>query len=465
MDGSLPRKVKIGYGATGFAAINTFTILILYGMFFFTDCVGLDATFAGVVLAIGTFWDAITDPLVGTISDRRDPKKGRRRPFLKFVALPFGIVGWLLFTNFDLGPIANKVYFIVMAILFYTVQTLLDVPYTSLGAEMTHDYDERSSLNSSRNFFATVSGIISSLTLSFVFFFTDWFGSLSAGWSATGGIFSILAIISIYIGYYSTKGYEATEVPKIDSSEDKAIIKNVLANKPFMYTMGLFTASVISVAIQNSAFIYYLSYNLNLNEIQISMSFLVSWLPGLLWVRVIDWLCHKYSKKVAWCTCMLVWCVSLMVFPMIIFNFTTHISMIYLMQIFAGFGLVGQYQIAWSMIPDTIEVDEFKTGLRREGSYYGIIAFLQKMATALAVFISGKVLTMIGYVPNVDQLPETLEGIKYLIAFGGTVFLLISIVLAIMNPMSRERHRALIEAIKAKKQGKEVDTSKFEALL
>ncbi len=461
----LPEKVKLGYGATGFGAINTFSVFIMYGMFFFTDCVGLDPRFAGVILSIGTLWDAITDPLIGMISDRRDPKKGRRRPFMKYVALPFGVIGWLLFTNFNLGPTATKVYFIVMAILFYTVQTVLDVPYTSLGAEMTKDYDERSSLNSKRNLFATISGIVSSVTLSFVFFFTDVFGSLSAGWSITGGIFSFIAMISIIIGYKTTEGYELTDIKVIKETPHKNIVSGIVQNKPFMYTLGLFGASVISLAVQNSGFIYYLSYNLELTENQISLAFLMSWIPGLLWVGVIDRMCQKYSKKLAWVVAMIVWSLSLIVFPLFVFPYTQNIWLIYLMQVMAGFGLVAQYQIAWSMIPDAIEVDEFKTGLRREGSYYGLITFLQKAATAVAIVISGSVLTMIGYNPNEVQSAETLEGIKYLISLGGTAFLALSIVFAIKNPMTRERHAALKEAIELKKQGLPVDTSSFSELL
>lgn len=461
----IPPLVKIGYGVTGFAAINTFTIFIMYGMFFFTDCVGLDATFAGLVLSIGTLWDAITDPIVGMLSDRRDPKKGRRRPFLKYVAIPFGIIGWLLFTNFNLSPSMTKVYFILMAVAFYTVQTLLDVPYTSLGAEMTQDYDERTTLNSRRNFFATISGIVSSLTLSLVFIFSDMFGSLNAGWSATAALFGIIAMISIYIGYFSTKGYEMVDIAVHTKENRGNIAKDILRNKPFMYTMGLFAASVMSLAVQNSGFVYYLSYNLGLDEFQMSAAFLMSWIPGILYVAIIEKISHKWSKKVAWITCMIVWGISLTVFPLIIFDKIMSMPLIFLMQALAGFGLVGQYQIAWSMIPDTIEVDEFKTGLRREGSYYGLISFLQKAATAVAIMISGRILDMIGYTANGVQTAETLEGIKYLISFGGTGFLIVSILLALLNPMSKERHEALKEAIELKKLGKAYTTEKFDALL
>lgn len=94
--------------------------------------------------------------LVGIISDNRDPRKGRRRPFLLVCAIPFGIVTWLLFTAWDFVEIQQKIYFIIVALLFYTFQTLIDVPYTSLSGEVTDNYDLRSKLATIRTFWAII---------------------------------------------------------------------------------------------------------------------------------------------------------------------------------------------------------------------------------------------------------------------------------------------------------------------
>ena len=72
----------IAYGLPGLATLFTFTMFTTYGLYFFTNVVGLSGSFAGLIMTIGTLWDAVTDPLVGILSDNRDPKKGRRRPFL-----------------------------------------------------------------------------------------------------------------------------------------------------------------------------------------------------------------------------------------------------------------------------------------------------------------------------------------------------------------------------------------------
>ena len=141
----------IAYGLPGLATLFTFTMFTTYGLYFFTNVVGLSGKFAGLIMTIGTLWDAVTDPLVGIISDNRDPRKGRRRPFLLVCAIPFGIVTWLLFTAWDFVEIQQKIYFIIVALLFYTFQTLIDVPYTSLSGEVTDNYDLRSKLRYNKN--------------------------------------------------------------------------------------------------------------------------------------------------------------------------------------------------------------------------------------------------------------------------------------------------------------------------
>ncbi len=460
----LPRKVQWGYGATGFAAINTFTMFIFFGMYFFTDVVGLNPAFAGIVLSIVTLWDAITDPVIGFWSDKRDPKKGRRRPFLKYVAIPFTILSWLLFTDFGLSESMTKVYFFIVAFMFYTCQTLLDIPYTSLGAELTTDYDEISSLNSKRNFFATISGIATSVVFSIVFFIANYTESESQAWSITAGIFAVLTFISILVTYKTTDGYEREDV-EIEETNYFQFFKTVFKNKVFLFTVLMYGCAIVSLAVQNSAFVYYMQNNLGLSENELTVALLIAWIPGLLIVGFMSKMSRTYSKKFAWIFAMSAWLISLIVFPLFVFPYYNNMFTIGLMQVISAFGYVPMYQIAFSMIADTVEVDEYKTGMRREGIYYGFANFLQKGGTALAIFISGIVLEQINYDPNTTLSDSTLEGIKYLFSIGSSVFLIISIVIAIINPMTRSRYNALKNAIEQKKQGVEVDSKPFEKLL
>ena len=191
----------IAYGLPGLATLFTFTMFTTYGLYFFTNVVGLSGSFAGLIMTIGTLWDAVTDPLVGILSDNRDPKKGRRRPFLLTCAVPFGVVTWLLFTTWDFVESRQKIYFIVVALLFYTFQTLIDVPYTSLSGEVTDDYDLRSKLATIRTFWAIIGVAIGGGIMTYTAFLEPVVGGMRQAWSVCFALFGFICTISILIGY------------------------------------------------------------------------------------------------------------------------------------------------------------------------------------------------------------------------------------------------------------------------
>lgn len=461
----LPFKVKLGYGTAGYAGMFTFTMIATYGLYFFTDVVGFTAAFAGTLISIGTLWDAISDPLVGSISDKRDPKKGRRRPFLLYDAIPFGIVSWLLFTDWGFDGVWQKVYFVAIILCWYTVQTCLDVPYTALGSEMTRDYDERSSLSSIRSFTNNLASLVGSFTLSIVAVFTAMLGSEQKGWSVANLIFAVVSVITILITWRATKGWESTEAADVEKFSLIRMFKAPFSNKAFRHITVGFAASIIAMTIGGSIIVYYMSYNMQMTDGQISTAMAAMWITCCIWVPVTNWLSQKFSKKVAWIVVMSVWAGTLMIFINFINN-PEHVITVYIMVCIYIIGVNGLYQITWASIPDCVEVDEFKTGQRKEGNYYAIASFFQKCGAAIAIFVSGHLLTWIGYDPSLAvQSAETLAGIQYLYAFGPPACLVVAIIAYATSPMTKERHAKLREAIELKKQGKEYSTEGFKELL
>jgi GPH family glycoside/pentoside/hexuronide:cation symporter len=128
-------------------------------------------------------------------------------------------------------------------------------------------------------------------------------------------------------------------------------------------------------------------------------------------------------------------------------------------------GSVAATMLSWAMIPDCTEVDEFKTGQRREGLYYGIATLAQQTAVAVTMWFMGVFLSVIGYVPDVLQAPGALLGIRLLFAFGTALFAIVTLVLAVLMPLTREKHGALRAAIRAKQLGQEPTTEGFADVL
>ncbi len=469
MEKKLPLKVKLGYGVGGFGALMIFNNFILYAMFFFTDIVSFTPAFAGAIIAIGTLWDAVTDPIVGYLSDKRDPAKGRRRPFIGGFAIPLGIISMLLFTDFGFNPLMTKVYFIFMVLAFYTFQTLVDVPFTALGAELTQDYDERSKLSTMRSVFYVISILISDAFLIFVAFFADTFadGSWVAGFSYAGALCGILIIISLFISYKTTKGYELKDVGEVQKFNLKELLIEPFKNRPFRYVAGLFAFGIVALSVSATTAVYYFFNNLGWDENFLGLFLIATAVIGLGGIPIVNTLAQKISKKAGWVLVMGLYAIGVIIFPGFLWldGATTTVGLV-LFTICMGFGVNLIYQNVWAMIPDCIEVDEFKTGKRREGMFYGVISLIQKVSSAVAILLAGMGLTWVNYDAMLEvQTQSTLNGVAYLYAYGSAVPVIIAIIIGVLNPMNRERHGALTEALKNKKAGKEYSDEKFKAVL
>jgi sugar (glycoside-pentoside-hexuronide) transporter len=456
--------VKLGYAFPGSAYFIAYNVLALYLIWFFTETVGLPPAFAGIIASIGVLWDAITDPIVGMWSDNRDPKKGRRRPFMIAVAVPFGLSIWLMFTHFGLSQVLTKVYYIAIAILYYSCMTLLDVPYTALGAEMTTDYDERSSLANYRNMLSQVANFATALIFFILPVFTAKFGTQAAGWSATMSIYGTVATVAILIGWKATSGYEISELSHQEKIGYKDYIA-VLKNRPFRNIVYMYTLSIFAMGFVNTLLIYFSFFVGGLSEEQIPIALMIVFGFSILFAPLINFISQKLSKKAAWIISMGSWALTLLLFPLVIIpGLANPVWGTFCMFFLSALGCTAQYQVAWSMIPDCVELDEFKTGHRREGLYYATVTLIQKVATAIAMAFAGYLLGRIGYTEASQMTPEIANGIKYLFALGASIPLALSATIVLFTPMSRSCHSCLLEAIALKNSGKPYVIDGFRTL-
>ena len=458
----LPFKVKFAYGLSGYSSFITWTIFSLYGLYFFTDVVGISAAFAGTMISMGTLWDAITDPIVGSISDNIKSEKGRRRPLIIGVALPFAFISVLLFTNFAFDETVSKVYFIVIILLYYTAQTVLDISCSALGSEMTLNYDERSSLAAYKNFFSMLVMVIVSPTLVMVAYFGKFFENPDFGWSCTLAVFLAVALICIFMIWKETKGYERHR-ENTESIKFKDL-KEIVKNKPIRFVMVIFLLGVFSNTLNTSLQVYYFQYYVELSAAQISSVMLIAGIAACLSTFIVDWLCRKVSKKAAWIIAIGLEAATLMLFVGFVVG-PGNVALVYVCFILIQLGVAAVYQVPWSMIPDCVDVNELSTGKRIDGTIFGIVAFVQKVSGAIAIALVGVVLTAIGYVAEGDQSAETLQSLKMFYAFGCGILFVISIIVVSRYPLSKKRHDDVIAAINTRKDGGDVDMDRFKDLI
>jgi len=143
-------KEKIGYGLGDTASNFVFHIVNAFLITYFTDVMGLDPLAVGTLYLVARIWDAISDPLMGGLADRTKTRFGRYRPYLLWIAIPYGLIGYLTFLGPDLDPTGKLIFAYVTYIALMTVYTAINVPYSAMMGTITSDPDERTSLSKFR---------------------------------------------------------------------------------------------------------------------------------------------------------------------------------------------------------------------------------------------------------------------------------------------------------------------------
>jgi len=445
MNVKLANRTKVFYGIADLGISMLTASIQFFLLFFYTDIAGIDPALAGTALLVGKLtWDALNDPFFGYLSDRTRSRWGRRKPYMLLGALPFGLSIWLLF-SLPPGLVGVKAFLAVLGsfLLADTFQTIVSVPYYALSAELTRDYDERTSLISVRMIFTVLGYILgAALTTAVAGFFIGMGWTKNAAYSGMGAVFGVVAVVTLLV---TTLGVKETPNPDLVPAKMPALaqIKHVLRNRPFVQYMIMSTIISISFTLLTSLLPYYLTYHLKMAD---QISFVMFVMLATIGVFLLPWrfMAKKMSKGPAYALGLAIACVAILG---AFFLPPEPTPLIYGVAFLAGLGFSAQYVFPWSMIPDVIEVDQANTGERHEGIYFGVNAFLGKLTGALGIAASGWALKLYGYVPNVAQTPHALFGIRFFFAVVPVIAFAVALPLLIWYPINRKNHAELVQGV------------------
>jgi len=415
----LPLNQKIGYGM-GDIGSNIFIVTTgMFLLFFLTNVLGVDPALAGFAMLIPKLWDVISDPIMGAISDVTRSRWGRRRPYLLYASIPFGLVFFALFiAPGTQSEIATAVWVGALFALSCTVFTVYNIPYSAMVAEMTDDYNERMSVTSFRMAGSTIGVLVAGgLAMPLV----EFGGGGAAGFRLMGLLLGVLITGFCLVGFWGTrhtKTLVATK-PKISMADQ---IKIAFRNTPFKRLMTMYFIQSLAIGILMAGQIYYVKYVMAMPDAMVGLVSAVLFITAIVfipvWVRIGVKLgkIRAYAAGIAILTVMLF---SLMFTP------PTQPVVFFIQMFLLGIGFSSFQLFPFSMLPDTIEYDQNQSGLRREGIFSGVWASGQKTAYAVGPSLIGFTLSFTGFVVNGEQPESVVNGIRFIFCiFTALLFLL-----------------------------------------
>ncbi|MDA9636437.1 glycoside-pentoside-hexuronide (GPH):cation symporter [SAR86 cluster bacterium] len=443
---SLSNKVRAGYGIGDFAICLYWSGVGLYLLYFYTDVIGISPLLAGWIYALGIAWDAVTDPFMGYIAERTRTKMGSYRPYMFYGSIPLAFSFVLLFWA---PPFEGNLlfFFLLIVNLFHrSCFTIVSVPYSSLTARMTDDSDERTKLTTARMIAASF-GTLSMSALGFPI--VAWYGegNEALGFVFLGAISGLIALVVLGVTIKSVQERQF-KFNKESLPSFSKVTKSVANNYPFWIVFSSILILGSTSIMFNKNLIYYVKYALDMHD---SQGLILGVLSATAFLSIPFWsfLALKIGKKNAWLGSMTILFSGLIIFYLYPIK---GISELLIILGFIGIGNGATGVLFWSMLPDTIEYGEWKTGIRTESSLYGFMTFAQKGAIAVAALSLGWILTIIEFTPNTIQSIETIENLKFIMAWIPIAGIFISFILVCFYPIDSSFHKKLIEEINEKSE-------------
>ena len=431
---TLSSRTKIMYGV-GDAGINLADTMVgLLFAIFLTDVVGLRPGLAALVIFVGRTFDYVNDPIIGYLSDRTRSRWGRRRPFILFGMLPFALAYMLLWW---IPPFPTQtglaIYYGLAFVLYDTLATVLYMPYFALTPELTSNYDERTSLTTYRMVFSTIGAMVAFVVPLAIIGTMD---AESAGRVMAVGagvaFISILPMLAVFLGTREKAEYQEQQQPGIKES-----ILAAVNNKPFLYAAAIFLLGLTALDITQATLLYFLKYHMHLED-NYDLVFGLLFVAALVSYPFWNWVAGRWDKKRAVILGMLFLSVSITVMGFMRTEWGLPVLLFF--SALTGIGLGAVQVLTWSMIPDTVEWDEFQTGQRHEGMFYSLVQTMRKIGSSLSLPFVLLMLEWTGYVANAQTQPRnTILGIQSLIGPIPAAFLLVGIFFAMRYPLDRKR--------------------------
>lgn len=439
---------KSGYAAGDFGSCLYFGVFMSFLSYFYTDVFGITAAAVGTMVFVTRTWDWINDPIMGMLADRTKTRMGKFRPWLIWV-LPFWILlGVLTFTTFDFTPMGKIIYAYVTYTLLTMAYTAINVPYSALMGVMTSRSDQRTVLSSVR-FIGAFAGtsVVNATMLGLVAFLGR--GNDQLGFSLTMMVYAFLSASAFVFTFLTAK--ERVQPP---AGQRTTILKDLSAaakNGPWIAVMFISIMTIMWIAIRGGATIHYFKYvsgSEHWGSLFLTVSTVVQIFGVMMTKQFTIWFGGKKNTYIA------LNIINAIFLALFYFISPTNIPLIMVHQAISSFMTAPLMPLFWSMIADTADYGQWKLGQRSTGLIFSTGTFANKIGWSIGPAISLWLLSFFGFVANVEQSPDTLQGLRLIMSLipAGVAMLAAGVVLFYKIDAKTEKE---MEAAMAELQSKE----------
>ena len=430
----------VGYGSGDFGFNLYFAGLNLYLLYYYTDVLNIDPAIAGLIIMLPVIWDGVSDPLMGWIVTRTRSRFGKFRPYILFGAPFMG----LSFVGMFAAPIWFPDHVIIACLvthmIFRTAYTIASVPYSSLAAALTHDSQERGTMAGIRLMAAMIGGIVTAGTmLELARYFGN--GDMRQGFVQVAAVYGLLSTIMMVIIFLTTSDEVTLKSSKsVTNRQTLAFLRH---NRAFWILCTASLIGVIGSAMGGKSIVYYIDYYAGHPE-SVSNILSIGILGAGIGIPIWTLVARHLSKRWVWVIgASGATLLNLALFFLDLKAVATLSVLAFCNGIMGGAVAV----MFWSMLPDTVEFGQWRSGVRDDGIVFGLSQLISKAGSGLGVGLIGLLLSAIGYTAGTDQSAETLQGIRasaFLIPAAASAF---SALVIVFYPLDALRHSRIVRVL------------------
>lgn len=400
---------KVGFGAGDMAVNVVISSMMLIITFFYTDVFGLRPHDVALLLLAVRLLDAVTDPLMGMVTDRIETRWGRYRPYFLVFAVPFGISVFLTFTTPDAEYGAKLAWAYATYILVTLCFTVVTIPYISLIGVLTADPKERLSANGYRLFFAKIAAFM--VTILVPVLAESWGGGdLAEGYRWAMGLMGLMATVLFLFCFFTTTERIRHHVDRTPLAQQ---LRLLLRNDQWLLLCAVCVIGTIGYVVRGSVAAYYAKYYLG-GDAKMLSAFLATGVGAAILAMVAStWITKRWCKVAMFRWTQLA--VGALSVAMYFLVQPGDVALAFVFYFLICFVVDLHAPVFWSAIVEAVDYGHAKDGRRVAGLSMGGISFCQKAGMGVAGGIVGLLLGWFHYVPDQVQTPQALTGIALML--------------------------------------------------